>query len=162
MLALVRVGCTFVFSGDLVFSISFAGVIRSQCPGTRDLPSSGHGVSRESGSVAAAWIACLDSRYSVVDSRSVRHVAQGVLAHIGLFLRRQCISGKIGTIRSRKISKLINSESSSKFEIRKFRKYSIKNSIRSRTCKILKLTYDSGITKLIRSLKLSKFAVPGE
>ena len=28
---------------------------RSQCPGTRDLPSSGHGVSRESGSVAAAW-----------------------------------------------------------------------------------------------------------
>ena len=62
---------------------------------------------------------CLDGRYSVVDSRSVRHVAQGVLAHIGLFLRRQCISGKIGTIRSRKISKLINSESNSKFEIRK-------------------------------------------
>ena len=28
---------------------------RSQCPGTRDLPSSGHGVSRESGPVAAAW-----------------------------------------------------------------------------------------------------------
>ena len=26
VLALVRVGCTFVFSGDLVFSISFAGV----------------------------------------------------------------------------------------------------------------------------------------
>ena len=26
MLALVRVVCTFVFSGDLVFSISFAGV----------------------------------------------------------------------------------------------------------------------------------------
>ena len=25
------------------------------CPGTRDLPSSGHGVSRESGPVAAAW-----------------------------------------------------------------------------------------------------------
>ena len=93
---------------------------RSQCPGTRDLPSSGHGVSRESGSVAAAWIACLDSRYSVVDSRSVRHATQGVLAHIGLLLRMQCISrGKIGTIRSRKISKLVNSESNSKFEIRK-------------------------------------------
>ena len=40
-----------VFWGSSVFYI----FRRSQCPGTRDLPSSGHGVLRESGPVAAAW-----------------------------------------------------------------------------------------------------------